>query len=375
MRPVFYLTFFTVFYTYLGYPLVLFAVAVFRQKKIVRQVYPSVSLIIAAYNEETSIDEKIRNSLEINYPEDKFEIIVVSDGSTDKTNEIVNSFTDNRLKLLALDKNGGQCAAFDSGASAANGEVLVFSDATGMFKRDAVMQLVKHFYNEKVGCVSGTITYRKEGSKVGENIGLYWRYEKLIKKLQSRAFSTITISGAIYAIRKELYECTHPELGSDMYVPMTVLSKGYKVVFEPKAVTNQLVTHMFDDELSRRTRIPVRGLTTLVRSLDLINPIKHPFISFHMISHKGFRWLAPVFLIMLFVSNLAVYGLDGIYGQLLLLQTIFYTSALFGFGLKNIKTIAIFNVPYYFCLLNVGALLGLVKFLSGERISTWQPSR
>lgn len=379
IKAVFFVSFFFIFYTYFGYTAVLYFISAFR--KVGKQAgtgtnYPFISLVIAAYNEEQIIAEKVENSLQLDWPEDKLEILVVSDGSTDRTNDIVRGFGDPRVKLLDFYDRGGQCVSFDRGTEAARGEIILFSDATGMFNSDVVKLLTDKFSDPSIGCIAGTIRYKKEGTNVTEGISSYWRFENYLKKLQSKAFSNTTISGCIHAIRKELYTSTDPSTGSDMVVPMSVISKGFKVLFEPEAVTVQTLTHEYSNELERRVRIPIRGLTTLLKHKDLINPLKYPGLSFHVLSHKGLRWLAPVFFIAFFLSNLALAGNGFLYQTTMALQIIFYMLALVGLILKDKKIDnPLFVGPYYFCLLNIGAFIGLIKFITGKRISTWEPAR
>lgn len=379
IEAVYLVSLFLIAYTYLGYPAVLYLIAAARRTIKPEGAFsqiPFVSLIIAAYNEEQIIAEKVENGLELEWPKDKLEILVVSDGSNDKTNEIVRSIDDPKVRLLAFDDRKGQCKAFDRGAEAAKGDILLFSDATGMFNRDVAKLLVEKFTDTKVGCVAGTIKYKREGTNVTEGISSYWRFENYVKKLQSKAFSNTTISGCIHAIRKELYTSTDPSTGSDMVVPMSVIANGCKVLFEPRAITTQTLTHEYANELERRIRIPIRGLTTLAKHKNMVNPLRNPGLSFHVLSHKGLRWLAPLFFIGLFITNLVLIR-QGVFFQLTLAgQGLFYLLAFFGLLLKDKKTTHPLIVgPYYFCLLNAGALIGLLKFLSGKRISTWEPAR
>lgn len=380
IEGVYFLSLFLIVYTYLGYPAVLYLIAATKGATKANGSkagdVPFVSLVIAAYNEEQIIGDKVQNSLELDWPADKLEVLVVSDGSTDRTNDIVSSFSDPRVRLLAFGNRGGQCVSFDRGAEAAKGDIILFSDATGMFNKDVATLLADKFTDSSVGCVAGTIRYKKEGTNVTEGISSYWRFENYVKKLQSEAFSNTTISGCIHAIRKELYTSTDPSTGSDMVVPMTVIAKGYKVLFEPRAITVQTLTHEYSNELERRIRIPIRGLTTLLKHKKLIDPLSNFWLSFHVLSHKGARWLAPVFFIAFFASNAALIGDSLFYKLTMVTQAAFYALAILGYMSKD-KNIGnpLLVGPYYFCLLNLGAFIGLVKFISGKRISTWEPAR
>lgn len=364
------------FYTYAGYPVALWIAKTLRPRRhVVEEDYlPSVSFVIAAHNEDAAIAAKLENTLELDYPRDRLEIIVSSDGSTDGTNEIVASFADRGVKLLAAEEQSGKLVAVARAVEVATGDVVVFSDATGVFNREALRKMARHFADGQVGGVAGEVSYVAGDSVVGEGTGAYWRYETLVKRLQSAAFSNTTISGAINAIRRKLYPHVPPETGSDMIVPMSVLRKGYRVVYEPEAVAREATTERVADELAMRVRIPVRGFASMAYARGAMNPFLHPGIFFNVVSHKALRWLAGLFMILLFVANLALVGRPGFYVIFLVVQLLFYAAAAIGYLLRDRRK-TVFNIPYYFCLLNFAALVGLWQYLAGRRISSWEPAR
>ncbi|RJQ52760.1 MAG: glycosyltransferase family 2 protein [Actinobacteria bacterium] len=340
------------------------------------QELPRATLVIAAYNEEAVIAEKLENALALDYPDGALEIIVSSDGSTDRTNEIVDGYADRGVRLVAVpeEERRGQCVAFERGLAAATGEVVFFSDSTGMYNAEALARMARHFADEKVGCVGGEIRYVSGDSVVGEGTGAYWRYERIIKRLQSDAFSNTTISGAIFGLRRDLYPSVPAETGSDMIVPMSIVSGGYRVVYEPGAVASEATTESARDELRMRVRIPVRGFASMAYGWRAMNPLRHPVVFLNVVSHKALRWLAGLFMILLLGSNVVLVRVGGFYLVFLAVQLLFYAGAGIGYLLRDKKK-TLFNIPYYFCLLNFSALAGFVQFLFGKRIARWEPAR
>lgn len=363
-------------YTYAGYPLALWLTKTIRpRRRPVRRDYePLVSFIIAAYNEEAAIACKIENTLALDYPRDRLEVIVTSDGSTDRTNEIVDSFADGGVKLLAWPERTGKITAVGRAVEHADGEILVFSDATGIYNAAAIRKMVRHFSDPHIGGVGGEVCYVAGESVVGEGTGAYWRYERWVKALQSEAFSNTTISGAIHAIRRELFVSAPPETGSDMIVPMSIVAKGYRVVYEPEAVASEKTTDSAADETAMRVRVPVRGFTSIARSGEAMNPFRHPGIVFHVLSHKALRWLAGLLMLLLLASSAVLALGSAAFRGVLAAQLLFYFAAGVGYLLRD-RAKTVFTIPYYFCLLNFAALVGLVQFIAGRRITRWEPAR
>jgi len=388
---VFWLSVAILAYTYAGYPMVLAVLRTLRPKRhqIDESYEPVVSIIIAAYNEEGAIAGKLENTLALDYPRERMQVIVASDGSTDRTNEIVAGYQDRRVTLLASPERTGKIATVARAVERAQGDIIVFSDATGIYSADALRAMVRHFADKRVGGVGGEVRYVAGESVVGEGTGAYWRYETFVKRLQSDAFSNTTISGAIHATRKDLFVAAPPETGSDMIVPMSIVKNGFLVVYEPNAVASEATTVRAADETAMRVRIPVRGFASMTRSGGAMNPLKHPAIFFHVLSHKALRWMAGFFMLTLLISN-AVLALSPaavpsvpnsaltpgplFYQIVLAAQVAFYAAALIGYFLRDrVKTI--FTIPYYFCLLNFTALVGFIQFLAGRRIARWEPAR
>ncbi len=352
-------------YTYIGYPILLTLIACVFTRKIAKgQTYPHISLIIAAHNEEKDIARKIEDSLALDYPQDKYEIIVVSDGAEDKTNEIVMSYQDKGVKLVALSERKGKTSAQNEAVKAALGDILIFSDATTVFQKDTIKQMVSNFADNKIGGVGAELVYvNRNNTAVGEGTGLYWKYEKFLRKKESDISSLIGVSGCAYAIRKDLYENIDSSLISDFVVAQMIYSKGKRVVFEPEAIVFEETNSEIKDEFKMRVRVATRSLYGLWYMKKLLNPFKYRMYAIQLISHKVLRYLMPVFLILLFFTNQLLLG-RGIGYQLFFgAQVLFYLSAMIG------------GMPKYFCTMNLALLVALVNFLRGEKNITWQPVR
>lgn len=365
MNLVFWLLLVLSIYVYLGYPILLSLLSALVAKKVNKgAIAPHISLIIAAHNEEKDIAKKLEDSLGLDYPRDKYEIIVVSDGSVDKTNEIVVSFQDKGVKLLALSERKGKTSAQNEAVKTAQGDILIFSDATTVFQQDTIKQMVNNFADNTVGGVGAELVYvNKNKTAVGEGTGLYWKYEKYLRKKESDISSLIGVSGCAYAIRKDLYENIDPSLISDFVVAQMVYSKGRRVVFEPAAIVFEETNSETKEEFKMRVRVATRSLYGLWYMRKLLNPFKYGIYAIQLISHKVLRYLMPVFLILLFLTNILLLA-HGVGYQLLFgTQVIFYISAAIG------------GMPRYFCTMNLALLVAMINFLRGEKNITWQPVR
>ncbi len=378
MKLLFWLSIGWIFYAYLGYLFILIVKSKFNQTKIMREdgFFPSISLIISAYNEEGSIKNKIEESLNLDYPENKLEIIIASDASTDRTEEIVGHFTDEAVRLIRQDVRKGKTAVQNLAASIAKGEILVFSDATTVFKPDALKKLVRNFKDPKVGCVGGEERFLKTDKEIYEEASFFWKFEQLLRKKESQFNTLIGVSGCIFAIRKELYEPLDETLIEDFALPLKVASRGFKVIYESEAVGYERPASHIRAELSRKSRIVTGGINVLFKMRGLLNPFRHPLLSFQLISHKIFRWFAPIFMVALLISNIFLLNQGKIYLIFGLLQTSFYTLALMGYFLKNLsRSPKIFRLVYHFCIINLAGVMGIIDFLRGGRKVIWQPIR
>lgn len=360
-------------YVYAGYPAFLLVVSSLRSRPVKKgAVTPAVTVIIAAHNEEKAIFAKIENTLGLDYPQDRLEIIVASDGSSDRTNEIVESFG-SRVRLLALGRVG-KTAAQNEAAAVARGEILVFSDATTMYDRGALRALVSNYADPEVGCVEGNVVYVREGEAVaGQGRQLYWSYEGRIRRWESAIYSVIGATGCIYSLRKKLYTRLDPAAISDFVQPAKALLKGYRSVVEEGALAYEVVeSSNLREELERRARVVLRGLRGVGFMREILNPVAHPWLFFELVSHRLLRWAMPVFLILLFVGSLNLTA-SPFYRQLFVGQAVLYLGALLALVCERLKVRApgLF-VPLYFCLINLAPLVALWSLLRGEKKIVWE---
>ncbi|WP_084777635.1 glycosyltransferase family 2 protein [Natrialba sp. SSL1] len=365
-------------HTYFLYPVLLFIVDVFIRGEKGRGPtgeLPKIALVIAAYNEEEVIGEKIENSLRLDYPEEKIEIVVFSDGSTDNTDKIVKSYEEERVHLERIEGRVGKTECQNRVVSKTKNDVeyIVFSDANSMYHRNAINKLMEKF-GDNIGCVVGELRYRDSSDIEGESF--YWRYENIIKRFESRVNSLVTGNGSIYAVKKSSYTPLPRGAISDFAEPLAIIHKGEKVKYAPDAIAWEDTAGSMESEMDRRARIVTRSWNTISNYLNLLNPIQFPIFSFQIFSHKILRWLSPVFLLLALLSNLIiVLFYNSLFYELLLLsQLIFYMLALTGFayGKKYSSPPLIFHIPYYFLISNYGLLIGLWNFIHGQNIITWE---
>ena len=373
---VFWAALLIVVYTYLLYPVLIWFLTVARKAPDYAPLaeWPDLSLIIAAYNEEAVLRAKLENALALDYPDEKLDIIVVSDESSDDTDSIAAEFAERGVCLFRVGKRGGKTLAQNAGVELASGRFLVFSDANSMYAPDALKRLMAPFADERIGCVCGELQYANpEDGGVGKGEGAYWRYEQFLKQRESLLSSTLGANGAIYALRRELFEELGSEIISDFVMPIRVWRQGYRVLYESKAIAVEHSGGSFGDEYGRRRRIITRSLHGLWTQRGVLNPFAHFFFALQMFSHKVLRWLVPVLLLVVLLVNIPL-AADSLYRLLLVLQIIFYGLAVLGNILpERLSRLFPFYVPAYFCAINFGALLGLVHFLTGRRDRIWQP--
>ena len=361
-----------IIYIYIGYPVVL---KMMRAQNIAIKQYrelPYVTLFIPAYNEAKIIKEKIENSLSLDYPNDRLEICVASDASTDKTVSIVKEYIKKGIILFEGKEREGKNSIIDRYITMCRGEIIVFTDANAFFKPDAIRKLVRNYnYDRVVGCVVGNLKYQDETTSVGRGEGLYFRYESAIKKLESRHGTLVAATGSIYAIRKSLFIPLDLDVANDFAHPIQISAKGYQVVFDEEAVAYEKATSSIREEFLRRARIVTRGFTAFLRYRRKYRMLKGMW-GFCFISHKLLRWFVPFFLIIIFFTNLFLHS--PFFKFTLLGQLIFYSAALAGVLFKK-KSGKFFSIPFYFCLINSAALMGIIKYFRGTRESVWEVAK
>ncbi len=370
---------FLILYVYFGYPLIILIIAVINKKNVQKNenFEPKVSLFIAAYNEEDIIEQKLKNSLQLDYPTDKLEIVVISDASTDRTNEIVSRYRPKGINLIELSERKGKTAGQNLAVKHATGEIIIFSDANALYREEAVRKIVRNFADQSVGCVCGELVYySKDKTLIGDAENVYWDYEKFIKRQENRAASILGANGSIYAVREKIFIPLPNDIISDFIEPFKIIEQGYRVIYEPEALSFEQSTTNFHEEYHRKKRIINRSFHALLYYKTFLNPLKYPMLSFQLISHKLMRWLVPIYLLIIFIVNLFL--LDSLFFQIAFgLQLIFYAIAIMGYILeKKSWHNILFYTPFYYCLVNVASLQAIIEyFIKKERIVIWQPVR
>lgn len=366
-------------YVYAGYPLLLLVLQKIAKRPIARgDSTPPVSLIIAAYNEQVVIAEKIENSLQLDYPRDRLEIMVVADGSSDRTAEIVRSYAAQGVVLLDSPERRGKSAALNRGVKQASGEILIFSDANAFYYEDAIRKLVRNFDDPAVGCVSGKKTVRSSTSAIAESEGLYWKYESFIKKRESATGSTVGVVGEMNAIRASLYEPI-PEhiINDDAFLALRVLSAGKRVLYEAEAVSWETPALTTRDEVIRRQRINAG------RYQQMLTPrlwsAAQPFDIFKLFSHKFLRLMLPFFMVGALIFNTMIVLMPA---APLLLQVTFwgqiaaYVLALVGYLTeKSGKKIRLAAAAWYVVSSNAASLSGFLRYMRRQQTVLWEKAQ
>ena len=392
LKITFYFLFFLVFYTFLGYGVLLWMIIQLKRRfnpasKIYRsnkEAYPSVTFIVAAYNEEKWIASKVKNTIELDYPRDKLQLFFVTDGSTDQTPDIIKNFptpTDVQLKLFHQPQRKGKIAAVNRIMKEVKTPIVIYTDANTHVNAKAVKRIVKHYQNPKVGAVAGEKRIRQdlrnEASSAGE--GIYWRYESKLKEWDSELYSVVGAAGELFSIRTNLYEPPAPDtIIEDFYMTLQIAQRGFQVKYEPDAYALESSSASVEEELKRKIRIAAGGLQAIYRLRPLLNIFRYGILSFQYISHRVLRWtLAPLALPIIFLSNLALaYAIGGVYLFFLSAQVLFYLLALIGYLLekKQLKIKAFF-IPYYFCIMNYAVYRGFFRILLGNQSVMWERAK
>lgn len=378
----FWLCIIIVVYTYFGYALCLLLIVkikrLFKQKKTLSLINdPNITLLVAAYNEESCIKQKIENSLSLYYTRSKIEFVIVTDGSTDRTPEIVKEFDE--VKLIHQKERQGKIMAIERAIAQVNGEILIFTDANTLLNKNALQNIVKHFSDEKAGVVAGEkrIKHLNKDEAVGAGEGIYWRYESLLKKWDAELTSVMGAAGELFAIRTHLFEPIPKDtLIEDFYLSFKILQKGYRIAYEPQAYALEEPSISIKEELKRKIRIAAGGIQSIVRLSSLFNPFKYGVISFQFISHRVLRWtLAPLALPFIFILNPFLWDQGWIYKLIFSGQLSFYFSAFLGyiFEKRHIRFKLLF-IPYYFCMMNYAVYIGFLRYLKNSQSILWEKS-
>ena len=360
------------FYIFIGYPAILKFIALFKTKRAwVEENYStSVSIILSVYNEEKIIRDKIENFLSLDYPQKLLEMVIISDRCTDNTENIINSFSCDRIKLLTQKRRSGKTTSLNFGVSSANGDIILFTDANSMFAKDAVRKLIRHFANPEIGLVSGRSIYL-DSKNANEEIGnIYRRYEESIKMNESSLSSLIGADGAIYALRRELYEPLDPKYINDFIHPIQVVLKGYKAINDAAAIcTENIDIENGKDELRRQTRIIAQSWLIYLSQIGRLIKEMNWIYAWELTSHKFLRWLTLPIMLLLFIFSIMLFKQGVLFQCVLFLEIIFIFSIILGWKDK----IKFLKGPYVFFLIHLAALLGLYNLLSGNLYIIWNP--
>ena len=383
MTILFWVCLFIVWYTYLGYGLLLYVLVRVKRAFHFRsyecyaeEELPEATLIVAAYNEADFIDQKIRNSLALDYPKDRLKIWVVTDGSDDATPEMVECYE--QVTHFFQPERRGKIAAVNRVMPLVTTPVVVFTDANTLLNKQAAIRLVRHFKDSHVGAVAGEkrVSSQEKDAASGAGEGLYWKYESALKRWDSALYSVVGAAGELFALRTDLYqEVPADTIIEDFYLTLSMAQAGYRVVYEPDAYAVEGPSASVKEELKRKIRIAAGGIQAIVRLRRLLNPFRYGVLSFQYISHRVLRWtITPFALLGLLVSNAYLAGQPGIFYRLFLAgQLLFYGLALVGLWLaaRKVKMKAFF-VPYYFCVMNYAVFAGIVRYLKGSQSVVWE---
>ena len=366
-------------YAYLGFPLVLALISkICAREHRQADIEPTVSLLIPAHNEAGVIQDKINNSLSLDYPRDKLQIRIVSDGSDDGTDEIAARYTSKGVETQRAQPRGGKPTAMNVAVPHCWGEILLLCDANTMFAPNGVRRLVRHFVDPQVGAVTGDVRLQSSEIDYGAGESLFYKLERYVQTCESRIWTTIGVDGGMYALRRDLYVPNRPDTLIDDFVSaMNVARRGYRVIYDPQTVAMEDAVEDARQEFCRRTRTVAGGFQSVFggRGRPRWN---QPVLWMGYLSHKVLRWLSPFVLIVLLLSNIAAILCTGratpslyIYVVFLGCQVMFYSLAAAGFLLGHRRLPKPVSVPYYFCLGNAAAMVGFFKWLFGWQAVTW----
>ena len=383
MEIIFWSLIMLVFYTYIGYGILLVVLVKIRGSKILPQIFesnrlPEVTHIIAAYNEEDYIEAKIKNALSLDYPSSSYEVWVVADGSTDNTMRIVEKYPN--VKLFYQPERKGKIHAVNRIMPQVQTPVVIFSDANTEINSDAIYKITRHYEDEKVGCVSGEkrikMSASDDASAAGE--GIYWKYESFLKKYDYHLHSVVGAAGELFSIRTDLYEEIQPDtLIEDFYLSLSIAKKGFRIAYEPEAYAVESSSASVDEESKRKIRIAAGGHQAIWRLRSLLNIFRYGILSFQFISHRVLRWtLAPLALPLLIIINIFLATHSTFYIVVLACQVLFYAMAALGYYLQKRKlTVKPLFVPFYFTFMNISVYKGFVRFIRGRQSVVWEKAK
>lgn len=383
LEITFWLCLITIFYAYIGYGGVLYLILRLKRMLVPVRSFsdlnyePFVSFIVPCYNESEILEDKILNTLNLDYPNDKIEIIFITDGSNDGSADIVKGYQ--HIKLLHQDERRGKSAAENRSVKESKGEVVIFSDANTMLPPNAVRQLVQHYADPLIGAVSGEKRIIQSGKEnaAGAGEGIYWKYESKLKQWDAELYTIVGAAGELFSFRRALFmKLEEDTILDDFILSLRIVARGYKVHYEPGAVAMETSSVNSTEELKRKIRICAGGWQAMKRLSFLLNPFKDPLLTFQYFSHRVLRWsLAPLFLVLLFMINIPMAFKSQFFAVTMIGQILFYIAAFAGMKMekKQVRMKALF-IPYYFCMMNYAAIAGFFRFINTKQSAVWERS-
>lgn len=377
-KVLFFINIFMIFYVYAGYPVCIWLLSRLVRKRVSKAACePYVSILIAAYNEEKHIGQTIANKLGLDYPENKLEVIVISDESTDKTDELVKGFKENNVKFLCQKPRAGKTSALNQAVPHANGEILVFSDANSIYAPDALKHIVANFHDHQVGYVTGKMIYTNpDSTTIGDGCSSYMKYENFLRNLETKIGSVVGVDGGIDAMRKSIHTKLNPDQLPDFVQPLKVIEQGYRVVYEPKALLEESALSMSKDEYRMRVRVSLRAFWALFDMRHLLWGKAGFMYAWQLWSHKVLRYLCFIFLLGAYTANVVLLTEALFYKVVFVIQTACYGGAFVAVFLEWRKCqISLLYFLHYFLLLNVASGHAFLKFILGKKQVVWEPRK
>lgn len=386
MKITFWISLFIIFYTFIGYGILLYLIIRIKRAwkrtpeiKSQNENLPTCTLLVAAYNEADFITEKITNTLALNYPQEKLSFLFVTDGSVDRTAEIISHYPEIRLMHTAERK--GKIAAVHRAMGTVKSEVVVFTDANTFLNADALIYICRHYADPLVGVVAGEKRLRvDETADATAGEGFYWKYESKLKEWDAELYSVVGAAGELFSIKTALYEPVEPDsILDDFMISMRIAEKGFRIVYEPEAYATESASENIAEELKRKIRIAAGGIQSVIRLKSLFNIFKFPVLSFQYISHRVLRWtITPFLLALVFILN-GILALDSgelFYTLLFAAQAVFYLLAISGWLLerRKLRVKALF-IPYYFCVMNYAVIAGMIRYAYGKQSVIWDKAK
>lgn len=383
LHTIFFASLFIVSYNYAGYGILLYLLVAVkrlfnRKRPLVAPIEPSVSLVIAAYNEEGFIEQKILNTLELDYPAEKLEIIFVTDGSSDGTPGIISRYP--QVKLLHQPGRHGKTAAINRAMKQVNSEIVVFCDANTLLNKEAIRNIVKHYADENTGGVAGEKKVIGKAGEAASTEGVYWKYESLLKRMDASLYTVVGAAGELFSVRTALYQPVEESvILDDFVISLRVNMAGYRVAYAPDAYAMEAPSFSITEEHKRKVRICAGGFQAMGMLLPLLNIFRYPVVSFLYISHRVLRWtLSPLSLALLLLSNLLIVLSNGtvFYQLFLAAQLVAYTAAFAGYRqAKRERRSKWLFIPFYFVFMNISVYEGFIRFIGRKQSAAWEKAR